>query len=72
MSSSNKAFSLTGILGDTEYPVVQLISHTKYREVVELICQKYYNDTTIDNGEFSEIVRNKVAEHWPEIDTSVY
>ena len=55
-----------------KYIVIDIVKYTKYQDVVELACEKYYNSYEIENGEFVKVFRKMVEEYWPQVDTSKF
>lgn len=80
MGISNKAFAHVNDvewadychINGKNYIVISIIKYTKYQDVVELACEKYYNSYEIENGEFVKLFRKMVEEYWPEVDTSKF
>ena len=78
MDISNKAsFDFTDFEGNETvngkaYIVLAIVKRTKYQDVVELACEKYYNSHEIENGEFVKVFRKVVEEYWPQVDTSKF
>jgi hypothetical protein len=79
MDISNKAFAPVNDfvrsdqnINGKNYIIIDIVMFTKYQDVVELACEKYYNSYEIENGEFVKVFRKMVEEYWPQVDTSKF
>ena len=78
MNIDNKAsydideFGFGDSINGKNYVVIDIVKRTKYQDIVELACEKYYNAFEIESGEFVKAFRKTVEENWPQVDTNKY
>lgn len=78
MNIDNKAsydideFGFGDSINGKNYVVIDIVKRTKYQDIVELACEKYYNAFEIESGEFVKAFRKTVEENWPQVDISKY